>query len=69
MHPTMTYELARQENARRLEEATIARARARVTAARRASDASRRPPHTERVALPLVLAGLFSGSWSGAVAR
>lgn len=69
VHPTMTHELARQENARRLEEAAIARARARVTAARHASDATRRPPHTERVALPLVLAGLFAGSYSGAVAR
>ena len=69
MHPTMTYELARQENARRLEDATIARARARVVTARHQSDATRRPPHTQRVALPLALAGLFFGPLSGPVVR
>ncbi|GCE78254.1 hypothetical protein [Cellulomonas biazotea] len=66
MHPTITFELARQDNARRLEEAQIIRARARVQTTRHASDATRRPPHTQRSALPVLLAGVFAGT---AVAR
>ncbi|AEE45514.1 hypothetical protein [Cellulomonas fimi] len=68
MHPTITFDLARQESARRLEDAEIARARARILTARHAADATRRPPHRERAALPLLLAGLLSGSFSGTVA-
>ncbi|GAA3813296.1 hypothetical protein [Cellulomonas soli] len=44
MHPTLTFDLIRQDHERRLAEAAIERANTRGRAARQPSDASRRPP-------------------------
>jgi len=63
MHPTMTFELARQDAAARLEHAETMRSRARILRARHASDASRRPPDPQRVTLPSwLLAGTTAGT-------